>query len=90
MTALLSSQTKVKYMNAAKEGKYKLFVKTKEGREREKQRQQEKFQSLQAIAERLESDYPACRSQLRNLSVSLKSRFMEPAETTNLKESELA
>lgn len=86
MTALLSSQAKVKYMNAAKDGKYKLLVKTKEGREKERQRQQEKLQALQAITERLEIDYPEYRSQLRNLSVSLKSRLMGPADNINLKE----
>ena len=74
-------------MNAAKEGKYKLLNRTKEGREGEWQRQQEKLRSLQAILERLESEFPATRSQLRNLSLSVKSRLTQPS--TAHKETEL-
>ena len=48
MTSLLADQAKVKYLSAAKEGKYRLVSKSREGREAELQRQQEKLQSLQA------------------------------------------
>ena len=48
MTSLLADQAKMKYLSAAKEGRYKLVSKSREGREAELQRQQEKLQSLQA------------------------------------------
>lgn len=82
MGDLLSSQAKVKYLNAAKDGKYKMLSKSQEARETEWQRQQEKLRSLQAIVERLEEDYPSSESQLRPLSLSLRSRL---AQTTTIK-----
>ena len=77
MAELLSSQAKVKYLNAAKEGKYKMVSKSQEARETEWQRQQEKLRSIQAIVERLEEDYPASDSQLRPLSISIRSRLLQ-------------
>lgn len=76
MSELLSSQSKVKYLTAAKEGKYKLLNKTEESRDTEWQRQMSKLQSLQAIVERLQDDYPAHGGQLRNLSISVKSKLV--------------
>ena len=77
MADLLSSQAKVKYLTAAKEGKYKMVCRTQETRETEWQRQQEKLHSIQAIMERLEEDYPANESQLKPLSLSIKSRLVQ-------------
>ena len=90
MGELISSQARVKYMNAARDGKYKLLNKTKEAREGEWQRQQEKLRSLHAILERLESDFPTCRSQLRNMSMSIKSRLSSQHSGAIHKETELA
>lgn len=89
MSELVSSQTKVKYMNSARDGKYKLLSKTQEGREGEWERQQEKLRSLHAILERLESDFPTCRGQLRNMSTSIKSRLSQHSGFIH-KETELA
>ena len=75
MSELLSSQSKVKYFTAAKEGKYKLFNKSAAGGEAERERQISKLQSLQDIVERLQSDFPACEGQLRNISLSIKSKL---------------
>ena len=79
MIELLSSQAKVKYLNAAKEGKYKMVSKSRQARETEWQRQQEKLCSIQAIVERLEEDYPTSESQLRPLSTSIRSRLAQAA-----------
>ena len=79
MVDLLSSQAKVKYLNAAKEGKYKMFSRSNETRETEWQRQQEKLHSIQAIVERLEEDYPVSESQLRPLCLAIKSRLAQVA-----------
>lgn len=75
MSELLSSQSKVKYLTAAKEGKYKLVNKNAESREMEWQRQISKLQSLQDIVGRLQSDFPACEVQLRNMSLSIRSKL---------------
>lgn len=89
MAELVSSQARVKYMIAAKDGKYKLLQKTREGRESEWERQQEKLRSLQAILERLEADFPGCHSQLRNMSMSVKSRLSHQLGSVH-KDTELA
>lgn len=84
MSELLSSQSKVKYLTAAKEGKYKLLNKSAEGGEAEWQRQMAKLQSLQEIVERLQQDFPACEGPLRNILLSIKSKLAN--STTPAKE----
>ena len=86
---LLSSQAKVKYLNAAREGKYKLLSKSQRERSAERLRQQEKLQSLQAIVERLEEEFPGCRDQLRNISLSLKTRLVDDTIVKPMKELEV-
>lgn len=82
MSELLTSQAKVKYLTAVKEGKYKLLNKSAEARDTEWERQVTKLQSLKEIVERLQSDFPACEGQLRNLSLAIKSKL---SNTTPLK-----
>ena len=77
MADLLSRQAKLKYLNAAKEGKYRLLCKSQDTRETEWHRQQEKLKSLQAIMGKLESDFPSYLGQLKHVSTSLKSRLVE-------------
>ena len=77
MADLLSRQAKLKYLNAAKEGKYRLLCKSQETRETEWHRQQEKLKSLQAIMGKLESDFPSYMDQLKHVSTPLKSRLVE-------------
>lgn len=79
MSELLSSQSKVKYLTAAKEGKYKLFTKSASAREAEWQRQVSKLQSLKDMVDRLQTDFPTCESQLRHLSLALKSKLVQTA-----------
>ena len=81
MRDLLSSQAKVKYLNAAKEGKYKMFSRSNEAGETEWQRQQEKLRSILAIVERIEEDYPESDSQLKPLALAIKSRLVQAAST---------
>ena len=90
MTDLLSSQAKVKYLNAAKDGKYKMVCKSQESREAEWQRQVEKLRSIQAIVERLEEDYPGSESQLKPLSLSLKSKLAQGTKVKTQKVVEVA
>jgi len=77
MAEVLTGQPKLKYLNAAKDGKYCLLSKFWDACEAEWQRQQDKLQFLQAIIDKLESDFPSCKDQLRYVSSSLKSRLVE-------------
>lgn len=86
MSELLSSQSKVKYLTAAKEGKYKLFSKSPAAREAEWERQVAKLQSLREIVDRLQTDFPACEGQLRNLSLAIKSKLVHTSSQQPLKE----
>jgi len=74
---VLTWQAKLKYLNAAKDGKHHLLSKSQDACEAEWQRQQDKLQFLQAIVGTLESDYPSRKDQLRYISLSLKSRLVE-------------
>ena len=56
MADLLARQARLKYLNAAKEGKYKLACRSQETRETELLRQQEKLQTLQVIRTTLVCD----------------------------------
>ena len=76
MAEVLTGQAKLKYLNAAKDGKYRLS-KSQDACEAEWQRQQDKLQSLQAIVGKLESDFPSCKDQLIYVSSSLKSGLVE-------------
>jgi len=77
MAEVLTGQAKLKYLNAAKDGKYRLLCKSQDACEDEWQRQHDKLQSLQATVGKLESDFPSCKDQLRYISSSLKSRLVE-------------
>lgn len=72
-----SGQARYKHLVAAKEGRYKMVFKSQEARETERKRQLEKLKSLLAVVEKLETDFPASREHLQNVSVSLKSRLSE-------------
>ena len=54
-----------------------MVAKTKESREAERERQLEKLRSLQAVVEKLETDFPSTREHLQTVSASLKSRLTE-------------
>ena len=86
MSELLSSQSKVKYLTSAKEGKYKLLHKSSESRDVEWQRQVSKLESLGDIVERLQNDFPDCQKDLRNISLSIKSKLASNTQQSALKE----
>ena len=75
LAELISGQSKVKSLMAAKEGKYKLMTRSAEGCEAERQRQISKLQSLQGIMECLQEDFPSCDRELQNLSLMVKCRL---------------
>ena len=76
MSELISSQFKLKSLDAAKEGKYKLFSTSVNTREAEWLRQVTKLQSLKDIIDRLQTDFPGYDGQLRSLSLAIKSKLV--------------
>lgn len=86
MSELISSQSRVKYLTAAKEGKYKLFNKSAATREAEWERQVAKLQSLRDIVDRLQTDFPDSEGPLRNLSLAIKSKLVYTSSQQPLKE----
>ena len=75
MTEFYSGQARCKQLVAAKEGKYRMLAKTKEGRGAERERQLEKLRSLQAIVNKLEEDFPDTQESLQTVSASLSARL---------------
>ncbi len=70
----MAGQSKVKSLTAAKEGHYRVTSKSLESCEAERSRQVDKLQSLQGILENLLQDFPAARTELQNMLLSVKAR----------------
>ena len=77
MAEFYSGQARYKQLVAAKDGKYRMLAKSKESRGAERERQLEKLRSLQAVVNKLESDFPATRDHLQTVSASLSARLSE-------------
>ncbi|CAI8056769.1 Coiled-coil domain-containing protein 40 [Geodia barretti] len=75
MAELYSEQAKYKQLVAAKDGRYRLMAKSKEGREVEEERQLQKLRSLQAVVDKIRTDFPATQEYLQTVSVSLSARL---------------
>ena len=84
MQELIASQSKVKSLTAAKEGRYKLVSKTVESCEAERSRQLEKFQSLQAILESLLQEFPSAHTELQNMLLSVKAHLAPQGSTEHV------
>lgn len=74
MTELLSRQQKMKYYQQAKEGKYNRLCKSEASLESEYQKQVDRMQSLSAIVDRLNQEYPHTQPTLRRVTVNLSSK----------------
>ena len=77
MAEFYSGQSRYKQLVAAKDGKYRMLAKSKESRGTERERQLEKLRSLQAVVNKLETDFPATRDHLQTVSTSLNARLSE-------------
>lgn len=77
MAEFYSGQARYKLLVAARDGKYRMVAKSKESRESERDRQLEKLRSLQAVVNKLETDFPATRDHLHMVSASLSARLNE-------------
>merc|ERR1719239_749976 len=74
LTDLLSRQQKMKYYQQVKDGKYTMMCKTPAAPDLESQKQEERVQSLTAIVDRLNSEFPHAQPALRKVTIMLASR----------------
>ena len=74
LTDLLSRQQKMKYYQQVKDGKYTMMCKTPAALDLESQKQEERVQSLTAIVDRLNSEFPHAQPALRKVTIMLASR----------------
>lgn len=81
MAEFYSGQARYKQLAAAKDGKYRMLAKTKENRETERKRQIEKLKSLQAVVDKLSTDFPATQEYLQTVSVTLNARLTTNEDT---------
>lgn len=73
---MLAVQGKVKYLQSARDGRYKMLHKTDEARNGDMEREKEKLQALLSVAQKLEEDAPGVLSQkLSSLANILKSKM---------------
>ncbi|XP_045213458.2 coiled-coil domain-containing protein 40-like [Mercenaria mercenaria] len=77
MTELLARQQKMKYYQQAKEGKYNRLCKSEASLESEYQKQVDRMQSLSAIVDRLNQEYPHAQPTLRRVTVNLSSKSVD-------------
>ena len=78
MTELLSTQSQVKYLTAAKENKYRFLHKSQDGRFADMQRQKEKLQALLSVVQKLETE--TTNPLLASLSSQLMTRLQRTQE----------
>lgn len=74
MTELVSKQQKMKYYQQAKEGKYTRICKSEASLESEYQKQVDRMQTLSAIVDRLNQEYPHAQTTLRRVTVNLSTK----------------
>ncbi|XP_035694889.1 coiled-coil domain-containing protein 40-like [Branchiostoma floridae] len=74
LAELVSKQQKVKHYQALKDGKYKLLCRTETALENETQKQLDRMQTLNAIVDRLNQEYPHAQPALRRVTLTLQSR----------------
>ena len=64
----MSRQQKMKYYQQVKDGKYTMLCRTPAALDLESQKQEERVQSLAAIVDRLNSEFPHAQSSLRKVT----------------------
>lgn len=74
LVELLARQQKMKYYQQVKDGKYTMMCKTPASLDLETQKQEDRVQALNAIIDRLNSEFPHAQSSLRKATVLLGSR----------------
>lgn len=74
MTDLLSKQQKSKYYQQFKDGKYTRLVKSDAALDNELQKQVDRMQTLNAIVDRLNQEFPHAQPALRRVTLTLSTR----------------
>ncbi|XP_071132695.1 coiled-coil domain-containing protein 40-like [Mytilus edulis] len=75
MTELLGKQQKMKYFQQAKDGKYTMLCKSDSTLETENSKQVDRLQTLSAIVDKLNQEFPHVQPALRKVTLALSSRI---------------
>ena len=75
MTELLGKQQKMKYFQQAKDGKYTMLCKSDSTLETENTKQVDRLQTLSAIVDKLNQEFPHVQPALRKVTLALTSRI---------------
>ena len=75
MAEFVSGQARYKQLVAVREGRYRMLAKSKAAREAERERQLEKLQSLQAVVNKLHTDFPDTQEDLKTVTSALERKL---------------
>ena len=75
MADFLSGQARYKQLVAVREGRYRMLTKSKAARKAEWERQLEKLRSLQAVVDKLQTDFPDTQEDLKTVTSALKRKL---------------
>lgn len=78
----MSKQQRMKYYQQAKEGRYTMLCRTESATAAEYGKQEGRVQTLSAIIDRLNQEFPHVQATLRRATLSLTSRVYGGEETT--------
>lgn len=82
LAELVAKQQRMKYYQQAKEGRYTMLCRTESATAAEHGKQEGRVQTLSAIVDRLNQEFPHAQATLRRATLSLTSRVYGGEETT--------
>ena len=75
MSELVSKQTKLKYFDQLKQGKYKMLIRQEANCEKKMQEELDKLRSIGTVVNKLSEEYPDLQTTFRKIDMSLQNRL---------------
>ncbi|XP_053308820.1 coiled-coil domain-containing protein 40 [Spea bombifrons] len=75
LSQIVSYQTRLKHLQAVKEGKYNPVCRTPRSLEAEHQKQESRIHTVSTIVHQIQQEYPQYQSALRSVSLALEARL---------------
>ncbi|XP_077315749.1 coiled-coil domain-containing protein 40 isoform X1 [Lithobates pipiens] len=75
LTQIVAFQTRMKYLQAAKEGKYTPVFSTLQALEAEQQKQENRMHTVSTIIHQIQQEYPQYQNALHSISLALEARL---------------
>ncbi|KAG8446522.1 hypothetical protein GDO86_014106 [Hymenochirus boettgeri] len=82
LTQIVSYQTRVKHLQAVKDGKYKPICSSLEALKAEEQKQESRIHTISTIIHQIQQEYPQYQSDLRCISLALEAHAGHQNEHT--------